>query len=54
MSLKNDDSGDNEFDDLEKDDWDWTHEIQNHTFLQKVNDTKQVYSNKDLTTMVDI
>lgn len=37
-----DDLGDSELDDLDKDDWDWTHEVSSHTFMQENNDVNQV------------
>lgn len=49
----NDDLGDSEFDDLDEDDWDWTHEVPSHTFMQEGNDANNVSSNQEPTTIFD-
>ena len=48
-----DDFGDNEFNDLDEDDQDWTHEVPSHTFMLENNDATQVSSNQESTTLSD-
>ncbi|XP_058765307.1 uncharacterized protein LOC131638779 [Vicia villosa] len=48
-----DDLGDSEFDELDEDDWDWTHEVPSHTFMQENNDANQASSNQEPTKASD-
>lgn len=48
MHNDNDDFGDSEFNDLDDDDWDWTHEVPNNTFMQEENDGNQISLNQDI------
>lgn len=45
--------GDSEFEELDGDDWDWTHEIPSHTFIQENNDLNEGSMNQEPTKAFD-